>query len=310
MKRKAASLFMCAAAAAAAWADISAAIAGGTVWTSAVGAAVLLAASIFVTGRFLWRAAKAVFAAVLVVLTVQLALPTVGGAVAARWIAVGDIRLYSCGFIMLMLPFFARAVLTAGASLLRRCICAAVLLYTMVAVFMQPNLKVVLEMALGCLFFFLFLGVKGRFGQYRWLALPALFSLAVVGYILFRTGQAHVLLFAGALKLESFWPDGAAIRMTVLYLLLLAGLFWSAHRQQEPFAWGVTALTASAFLACFAVSLAAAAFSGQLQVADLPLFSGEPTVKLSSYALLGSVIALNLRSGARQRTDTTTAAPQ
>lgn len=69
-------------------------------------------------------------------------------------------------------------------------------------------------------------------------------------------------------------------------------------------------LTASAFLACFAVSLTATVLSGAWQVTDLPLLSGEPTVKLSSYAVLGSVIALSLRSGAGQRRDDAAAAPQ
>lgn len=308
MKRMTAPLLMCAAAAAIVWADMAAAIANGTVWPSAAGAVLLVATGILVTEKALRRAAGFLFGAVLGILLLQLALPMDSGAAAARYIAVGGVRLYSSGFVLLLIPVLAHAVLAVGMSFPRRCLCGLAFLFTVISVFMQPNLKVVLEIALAGLLFFLLLLARDR--QYVWLLLPALFSLLAAGFILLRTGQAHRLLFAASAKSEAFLWDGAFFRIAVPYALLLAVLFWWAYRQREPFAWGMGVLTASAFLACFAVSLTATVFSGTWQVTDLPLFSGEPTVKLSSYAVLGSVIALSLRNGARQRRDDAAAAPQ
>lgn len=307
MKRMTAPLLMCAAAAAIVWADMAAAIASGTVWPSAVGAALLVVAGILVTEKVLRRAAGFLFGAVLGILLLQLALPMDSGAATARYIAVGGVRLYSSGFVLLLIPVLAHAVLAAGTSFPRRCLCGLAFLFTVISVFMQPNLKVVLEITLAGLLFFLLLLARDR--QYVWL-LPALFSLLAAGFILLRTGQAHRLLFAASAKSEAFLWDGAFFRIAVPYALLLVVLLWWAYRQREPFAWCMGVLTASAFLACFAVSLTATVLSGAWQVTDLPLLSGEPTVKLSSYAVLGSVIALSLRSGVGQRRDDAAAAPQ
>lgn len=307
MKRMTAPLLMCAAAAAIVWADMATAIANGTVWPSAAGAVLLVATGILVTEKALRRAAGFLFGAVLGILLLQLALPMDSGA-AARYIAVGGVRLYSSGFVLLLIPVLAHAVLAAGTSFPRRCLCGLAFLFTVISVFMQPNLKVVLEITLAGLLFFLLLLARDR--QYVWLLLPALFSLLAAGFILLRTGQAHRLLFAASAKSEAFLWDGAFFRIAVPYALLLVVLLWWAYRQREPFAWCIGVLTASAFLACFAVSLTATVLSGAWQVTDLPLLSGEPTVKLSSYAVLGSVIALSLRSGVGQRRDDAAAAPQ
>ena len=270
-------------------------------------AALLVVAGILVTEKVLRRAAGFLFGAVLGILLLQLALPMDSGAATARYIAVGGVRLYSSGFVLLLIPVLAHAVLAAGTSFPRRCLCGLAFLFTVISVFMQPNLKVVLEITLAGLLFFLLLLARDR--QYVWL-LPALFSLLAAGFILLRTGQAHRLLFAASAKSEAFLWDGAFFRIAVPYALLLVVLLWWAYRQREPFAWCMGVLTASAFLACFAVSLTATVLSGAWQVTDLPLLSGEPTVKLSSYAVLGSVIALSLRSGVGQRRDDAAAAPQ
>ena len=121
MKRMTAPLLVCAAAAIV-WADMAAAIASGTVWPSAVGAALLVVAGILVTEKALRRAAGFLFGAVLGILLLQLSLPMDSGAAAARYIAVGGVRLYSSGFVLLLIPVLAHAVLAAGTSFQLRCL--------------------------------------------------------------------------------------------------------------------------------------------------------------------------------------------
>ena len=170
MKRMTAPLLMCAAAAAIVWTDMAATIANGTVWPSAAGAVLLVATGILVTEKALRRAAGFLFGAVLGILLLQLYLPMDSGAAAARYIAVGGVRLYSSGFVLLLIPVLAHAVLAAGTSFPRRCLCGLAFLFTVISVFMQPNLKVVLEIALAGLLFFLLL--LARDCQYVWLLRP------------------------------------------------------------------------------------------------------------------------------------------